>query len=196
MWVIASAAGMFIGVFGGFFSAVLTDGILQSAFVLIAFEIGLAVGFMQWLVLRQRLTGAAWWIMTNVVGSYCLIYCQRAIAIWGVDRSLGETGELLVGTGLVALCGAVTGTLQWLVLRRKVAQAGWWILATTVSWGLCRLFMETDPWGSGIMAAMLSHVTAVALLGALTGGVLVWLLRHQTQAKINDRNTDKIFPKC
>ena len=31
-----------------------------------------------------------------------------------------------------ALVGAGTGIMQWLILRRQISQAGWWIPATTI----------------------------------------------------------------
>ena len=64
------------------------------------------------------------------------------------------------------------GVLQWLVLRRQVARAGWWVLASTVGWIVGGLV-------SGITDTAAGWAVLGAVYGAITGAVLVWLLRHR-----------------
>ena len=66
----------------------------------------------------------------------------------------------------VALYGTVAGLMQWLVLRRQVARAGWWVLACTLGW------VVAVPVGD------LGGPPGWAVYGAITGAVLVWLLRQ------------------
>lgn len=141
MWILASAFGMFLGFFAGFYVGALGDALGDMlTYVLVGIEIGLAVGFMQWLVLRRHLPGTGWWIPTNAAGTCCLLI---------IPTALGATGALLVALWIVALCGAVTGTLQWFVLRGKVSRARWLIPANAASWGLLCLLIMNLPSNPG-----------------------------------------------
>ena len=65
-----------------------------------------------------------------------------------------------------ALYGTLVGVLQALVLRRQVARAGLWVLASTVGW------VVAIPVGGMI------GPPGWAVYGAITGTVLLWLLRR------------------
>jgi len=79
----------------------------------------------------------------------------------------------LGGTVVGALGGAVVGILQWLVLRRQVSRAGWWVLASTVGLGLSMAVA-----GAFLDMELVGLLVGGAVLGAVTGGALVWLLRQ------------------
>ena len=172
LWILASAVGMFLGFFAGFYVGALADALGDMLkYALVGILVGLPVGFMQWLVLRRHLPRTGWWIPTNSAGTCCLLIP-------------GPIGAPLVASGIVALCGAITGILQWLVLRGKVSRAGWLILTNSAGWGLlCLLIMNVPPGLSGDLTAMLLVTTAVAMLGGVTGGVMVWLLRQRKNNK-------------
>ncbi len=68
----------------------------------------------------------------------------------------------------VAVGGVVVRVLQWLVLRRQVGRAGWWVLASTVGWAV-----------GGHVGGTLGWAVLGAVYGAITGSVLVWLLRQR-----------------
>ena len=84
----------------------------------------------------------------------------------GLSRGIIVTGYVGVTAGVT-----VAGALQWLVLRRQVARAGWWVLASTVGWVVGGLV-------SGITDAAVGWAVLGAVYGAITGAVLVWLLRR------------------
>lgn len=120
--------------------------------------IGVAVGLAQWLVLRQVIRRAGWWILASTVG-------------WGIGWAIIVTGLVVPpnGTGLTALIsgailGIYIGLAQWIVLRRNVAQAGWWLPASIAGWmmGLLGLF---------------GTILTGAVVGVVTGLMLDWLLR-------------------
>jgi hypothetical protein len=75
-----------------------------------------------------------------------------------------------------AVLGVVSvGIMQWLVLRRRVHRAGWWVWVTLVGLGV----------GLGLgqfvglpLVSVWSVVLGLPVFGAITGGVLVWLLRR------------------
>jgi hypothetical protein len=79
-----------------------------------------------------------------------------------------------------AATGAWIGAMLWLVLRRQVSQAGWWVLAGAVSCampvydGVQPYFGEGEGWDLFVRTAS----DDVATIGALTGIALVSLLQH------------------
>ena len=175
-WVLASTVGMFLGLNMGFFLGALIDYVLGEPFTSSFFGIalGIGVGVLQWLVLRRRFSGVGWWVLASAACGYGIM---QAGLFEGLSYSL-SLGALLSFTGVVALGGTVAGTLQWLVLRGQVSRAGWWVLASTVGWGLVGAVLGAFPWGVGDTDALVALVVTAAVLGAVTGGALVWLLRQ------------------
>lgn len=122
---------------------------------------GIVVGLFQSLILRRYLSGSARWALASL-----------AAAGVGALVALAD-----VGLGLPAgavLYGAIVGVLQWLVLRGQIPRAGWWVPAATVGW------IAAFPIGD-IMGP-----PGWAVYGAITGAVMVWLLR---QPRMNPRET-------
>jgi hypothetical protein len=173
-WVLASTVGLLLGFIVGFPLSFLAMDILGErlgqSFGGIVFGIG--VGGLQWLVLRRRISRAGWWVLASAAGGYGIVQAMFLGAFEGYVGSL-SFGALLSITGVVALGGAVTGTLQWLVLRGQVSRAGWWVLASTVGWGLSMTAAIAYSWPGPMWL-----IVTGAVLGAVTGGALVWLLRQ------------------
>ena len=59
-------------------------------------------------------------------------------------------------------------------LRRQVARASWWVLASTVGWVVGGFLSGAVPVGGFLGWAALE-----AVYGAITGTALVWLLRQR-----------------
>lgn len=120
----------------------------------------LATGWATWL----------WWVLASTVA-------------WGmagpVGVKSGSSVDIIVAGYLgVALGGIVTGVLQWLVLRRLVARAGWWVLASTVGWLVGGPVFGFMSWAvGGPLGGLISWAALGAVYGAITGPVLIWLLR-------------------
>jgi hypothetical protein len=186
-WVLASTVDWFVGFYVGFVSGTMflvstaksVPGDILVYFILGA-ALGSGVGLVQWLVLRRRISRAGWWVLASTAGFAVAVAggSGAAVVAFGYDMGGVMSGfmPVLGWTVVAALGGAVTGTLQRLVLRGQVSRAGWWVLASTVGWGLSMAVMAR---GFGVMGVGgLFWPLAGAGLGAVTGGALVWLLRQ------------------
>jgi hypothetical protein len=74
-----------------------------------------------------------------------------------------ESGEGLLLL-IPLLLGAFVGAAQWFVLRHRVKHAGWWIPV---------------------------NVIGIYSLGIITGGVLIWLLRHPISSATADGDKEE-----
>ena len=176
-WVVAGVVGWGVG-WGLGWSEVEFLSVDVAAAEYGGVVVGVTVaGVLQWLMLRQRMARAAWWIVASLVSGVV-----AGGVIFGVGGDAGFTAEVArdldVGWVVEAgLYGAVLGVLQWLVLRGQVALSGLWVLASTVGW------IVGDPVCSSLMGfGTLSWVVFGAVYGAITGLVLVWLLRQPSPA--------------
>jgi hypothetical protein len=173
-WVLASTVGMFVGLIIAF---LIIGNVLENlgnlpSNLLGGIGLGIGLGVLQWLVLRGQVSGVGWWILASAAGGYGIIKG------WPEGYYWSSFAMVLDWTVVVALGGAVTGILQWLVLRGQVSRAGWWVLASTVGYGLGVTVARAFPWGYDFLDGIGALVVTAAVLGAVTGGALVWLLRQ------------------
>jgi hypothetical protein len=195
-WVAASAAG-FAGTATAFraLGALLTDttpawvgGSVSTAVALAGASLP---GFLHWLILRRRFARAGWWILASGVGALV------GFLILGVGLAGADTGRGLLfisdryAVDAAALCaGAVAGATQWLVLRQWVGRAGWWVLASSVSW-LGATYAYVLSTRANDVRLPLVGAAAGVLSGAITASVLVWLMRHTKQNARGQCDTQK-----
>jgi len=91
--------------------------------------VGLLTGILQYVLLRRYLPRMGWWVLATT-GGWLLGLLLFLITI--------EKGFLNLGLMFLVM-GLAIGIAQWLLLRRRLTQAGWWIAANVVSWGLLAL---------------------------------------------------------
>ncbi len=124
-------------------------------------SLGLTIGLGQWLVLRRQYPGQApgWWILASTVGWLA----SWAVIVSGllIPPNPGSVETLLAST----VIGAIMGVAQWLVLRRLVYRAGWWVMASVVGWVVA-------------LSGVLGSTVVGAVLGVLTGFMLDLLSRY------------------
>ena len=76
--------------------------------------------------------------------------------------------------------GWVVGVLQWLVLRRQMAETGRWVVASVVGWVGFGIVDQAVDWvGYGTVVQEVGEVVGPAMYGVITGIVLVQLLRQR-----------------
>jgi hypothetical protein len=146
------------------------------------------------LVLRRFLPGLTrrTWVVATILG---------AGVAWVVGMTLGTLVSDLIGAeasqaallfagALGFLVGALLGLFQWLVLRRYLQDAGWWVLANAVAWmaGMAVIFAalgivdETTPVATTAAVWAVSGLLAGVFVAAIHGLVLIGLLRHNRSA--------------
>ena len=141
---------------------------------------GVTGGYFQWVVLRERIAGAGLWAMAGALG---LGLAMSVIVA-------ADTGEnyALAGVLIGSIFGVAGGILQWLILRRKVPRAGWWLFANflgsligAIAIPLAAAIGEAGNWNLGVMTLGLVFGAAN---GAFTGAALVWLLRQSPTSNV------------
>lgn len=192
VWVFASGIGTAVGL-GLAFVAI--DGVGPVAS---AAGVGALTGGAQWLVLRKPIRRAGWWVPASLSGwavgwAGGLLLCTLlARAVNGASRgqsildSMTESGILVAVLGMI---GTGVGLLQWLVLRRQVPQAGWWVPASALGWVVAlpawgMILLVSDVGGPFVAVAFGVALAGAGALagaanGAITGIALVWFLRSR-----------------
>jgi hypothetical protein len=166
---------------------------------------GVIVGFAQWRVLRGPLPGVSRgsWVWATAIGAgvaWLLGMVPSTVASLVTAPTVPNGGDapplspdepalgivLLAAAALGLVLGPVLASAQFVVLRRHVERAGWWIPANAVAWALALPLTYLGPsvmfdvgaslLGVGILLACV--VGAGAVVGVVHGWVLVRLLRH------------------
>lgn len=125
---------------------------------------GLFGGSCQWLILRRRVSRADGWILLTVVGWAIVWAITYAVSLSSAVEQ--HVTSQILSLAAVLAGGAIAGLGRWLLLRPNVKRAGWWILATALSWGMA------------YWLALSESVISLAVVGVITGTMLVWLLSH------------------
>ena len=97
-------------------------------------------GQLQWLVLRQHLIRASWWVGASTVGLG--VGCAAGIVVLSIVSvtiaadSIGNVSSRLVMALTWAVVGGGVGYLQSQVLRRYFDRVGWWVAASSAGFAL------------------------------------------------------------
>jgi len=137
--------------------------------------IGLGVGIYQKLLLKRVFKITSSWIYSLVIGFAVteLIVC---IVLWQLELNRYELRFIelrpLPEALIFACIGLIIGLLQWTILRRYFLKSFFWVLASTLGWGICVLVTQLSVWAF-FMGAL--------LYGAITGVTLIWVLRKKEE---------------
>lgn len=123
-------------------------------------------------MLRRYLSRAGWWVPATAVG----------LGLGGLSAAFVDS--LILNTasdGLRAivagsLLGAICGALQWLVLRRYIANAGSWVLITIAAYSIGGVLDTLFAWTPATASFVFALISA--LLGGLVGTAQWLFLRH------------------
>jgi hypothetical protein len=124
--------------------------------------VGLLTGLLQYGLLRRYLPHMGWWVAATIAG-WLLGVFLTLIPGW-----LSWTNPLLNLDLAFVVVGLSIGVGQWLLLRRRLSQAGWWIGANVAGWGLLALITEGNSIGQfGLFASGFFPACATGLMLAL-----------------------------
>ncbi len=121
--------------------------------------IGLLTGAAQYGMLRRILPRMGWWVPVTVGGWLLGMYLVATFT------RLHWVGPFHLNPAYLLL-GLSIGFGQWLVLRRNLHAAGWWIAANVLGWALIMLVSKGNTvgqFGLFILGAFPACATAVAL---------------------------------
>jgi hypothetical protein len=200
-WVLLTIAGLVIGLPAGLALVEVTGGVLGIHNDSVFCKLGLdnaaaficlcaAVGLMQWFTLRRVVQRAGFWVPANIIG-FTVSSCLHGIACYVLryPDDLGVPRGALMWAAAFVLGGTLTGLLQQRILRHQVRRSGWWVPASAAGWGLSigglgvyfLLFsvVKNGPVISKLIGNLLvPMLIPSAILGVITAGVLIWLLRQ------------------
>ncbi len=122
---------------------------------------GLVTGVMQYGLLHRALPRMGRWILATL-GGWLL-----GMLLVALPGRLGRPGVLLENFDLaLLLMGFSIGAVQWLLLRRRLPRAGWWVAANVLGWGLLALLTpgnSVDQFGLLLVGLIPACLTAAAL---------------------------------
>ena len=134
---------------------------------------GLFYGYLQYTLLRRYFPRIGWWVLVTTM-SLSLTFLEMELGRF-IASALGfddySVGSVVIQLMLV---GGFLGAAQWLVLRRHIPNAVWWIPASMVGWGLVGI-TET-----------LGVFTVIVYPAVVTGIALYLLLRPSNQEKSHE----------
>jgi hypothetical protein len=155
---------------------------------------GVVVGWGQWLVLRRpfpAISRRAWVLATAggafiawVLGMLPSTLLDFSAAAGSVPApEISDALQYLLAAGLGLVAGPVLACAQWLVLRKHVRKAGWWMPANALAWAcampLTFVVAGNFPPGGitpGFGALMVGAIFLIGgIVGAVHGLALLWL---------------------
>jgi len=154
---------------------------------------GLVVAIPQWLALRSRASRAYWWVLVGT-SAWAIVYLVIRTLFWPLAAGINFPMGFLAGGAIRgALDGAVGGLMagltQWVILRKWVVQAGWWVLASLIGvtagwlvfWLVFVSFAEAIGFG---LATLVGGGIGGLVVGAISGIVLYQIWRHPSGEEV------------
>ncbi len=129
---------------------------------------GLVMGVLQYGLLRRYLPRIGWWVLATSGGwllGVLLVLLSGRLYYWTFEAFDIDLPFTVLGLSL--------GVGQWLLLRRRLPRAGWWIGVNIVGWGLLDLITDGSLGQFGLLA--------LGFLPACVTAVTLALLMNQAQ---------------
>ena len=163
------------------------SGILSWVY---AIFVAVAIGAAQWFFLRRRVGWANSWFLATSLGWLASEFVAQSLAARLVTGALSPVSGAAIGV----VPAVLVALPQWLILRRHVLRAGWWVAASiagaaggfvgylagyfgsiVVVWVITESVGEA--WGMAVYAGLAS-ATVGAAISAITGVALMRLLKR------------------
>lgn len=115
-WILATASGLLVGLVGSRLLFPTLYSHLDSPWseILMTVLVGGSMGLVQWLLLRQRVCHAAWWILASILG--------WGVVGWGAATLSNQM--IIPAVGILLVPGIATSVALWLLLDRLPRREG------------------------------------------------------------------------
>lgn len=123
--------------------------------------VSLLTGAVQSTLLRRYLPRMSGWVLATAGG-----WLLGILLVLMPDWLHWRNGYRDLDQAFLSL-GLAIGTAQWLLLRRQLSHAGWWIVANVAGWGLLALVTGDTLDQLGLLALGLLPASATAAALAL-----------------------------
>jgi hypothetical protein len=131
---------------------------------------GILIGAVQSLVLHRNFRQAGRWAAATGLGA------SLAAGINNFGAITAQTTFPIFVPGIVL--GIFVGAAQWVILRQRFSDSGWWILASAICFGIITV---ASFWLDPHLTESLAHGLDGIIYGSITGLVLVHLYNHPKQ---------------
>ncbi len=169
---------------------------------------GVSIGVGQMRFLQRYSPGCDWskWAVFSATGAtigsliFIALYAIPALLISYEDRSSYRMLLIPYLALLLLIGGLILGVSQWLLMRKYMQKAGWWVLACTLGCSvggliggiIATIIYETlipRNWKAGMLLGsaegfwtFLAGTIGTSVLGLVTGLAFTWLLRHSSRS--------------
>lgn len=137
--------------------------------------LGLAVGLFQRSFLKKLFRVPVFWIYALIIG-FVLTELISGIVLTQMGINRGEIkffeyetpgdppGESLI----YAIAGLLTGFFQLPIVSKSFSRSFFWVLASTLGWGICFMITMISVW---------AFFLGALFYGAITGATFMWIMR-------------------
>lgn len=174
-WIRATTLGWLLGIVLVVVLAVAWDQVGGGAQFMVGIGMGAGVGLMQARLVGEWVESRRRWILATTFGMGLPFLLWDLSGAAGFETSYSMTLSVVAGSLLV-------GALQSILLRSRLHGTWWWIPASLVGWGvpagLIRLGDSGLLSGPGALLSVGAMFFGGAILGAVTGQALAWMVRR------------------
>jgi len=177
-WILVTSIAWPVGIIGSFIVAHIVNIIYpKETNLVVGLCVGAVVGYSQRFVLRKQITVDGWWGLACAIGLGVPFIVVVIFDEVGFKLPDLPSVQLLSRTIIGIIGGLLSGLFQLRLLKPYSTKAGWWILASSIGWGICWLASSI----AGPLVALVGLVIGGILLGVITGGCLLWILEFPVQ---------------
>jgi hypothetical protein len=161
----------------------------------------LVPGGVQYLLLHRLAAPFGWWFWATaappllIAGGKAMFYVVFDSLLFRPLFDLSDNLPYMITEASqlteLALSGFITGLLQWMILRKVICRAAWWIPAAALVYFpavitnlICRYIIiehfqqSLGPMTAWFIFVLISGFNIIITQGALLGWLLVWLLKR------------------
>jgi len=140
--------------------------------------IGFSIGITQCRLLRKVFNVSSFWLYSVVIG-FIILEAIAGIILWKLDINRGEYNFIefnaLAHALILAMTGLIIGIIQMPLLKKHFAGAAYWVVASTLAWGISILITAIDQ--ESELSLLITFIIGSILYGAITGATLLWILK-------------------